>query len=603
MIKDNAVTIYGQDYSLLDDAWVSWDEIDDDGVITSQYIQFSNCRDAIKDSAISFLQALEKRIHSRDLSDVVIIGHSSDKDDIISADPQNDWHIISEYRDNLRFGSLVGTIRGCYHISDEYLDSVDESYGVNTEENTLYKFKFIVYSRFDSIDEAHIIDPKPYFLASLLLKGNLKFDSSFDVDFNYDTLFEFYMLWQLKKHLQDALFKGFYRQYQRFEKNDDKLRGSIDIARHIRMNMGMNNGRIAYSYRENTIDNAMNHLLISAYDYLVEKYPIIVDENFDDVLLGQITNLRYEIGYPKYSRNELLALNATPISHPYYGEYRALQKTCLMILRDEAISPFGDSEEEVDGILYYVPDLWEEYLEDYIKNILSDLGLYNTFSLETQMFIPIMTSVHGSENDNYDDYDEKQKNKSYPDFVFLDDGVPFCMLDAKYKAHWKDALSGKLYYRDDYDKSIRDMTSVAGTACGVVFPLNKKDIADSGLQIDHFFSELNNFGNFYTIPVFVPETEIKRNKKVSETEAFKEWSIRMEHSVNCSMRIVVKCLELEAKRKKYLDRATKIILRRLEERDFKGDGYLSQLESLGPEWNNKLIENKHIKKELEKEEQ
>ena len=82
-----------------------------------------------------------------------------------------------------------------------------------------------------------------------------------------------------------------------------------------------------------------------------------------------------------------------------------------MILRDEAISPFGDSEEEVDGILYYVPDLWEEYLADYLNNVLSDLGLYNTFSLETQMYIPIMTSVHGSINDDYEDYDEKQKNK------------------------------------------------------------------------------------------------------------------------------------------------------------------------------------------------
>ena len=30
-----------------------------------------------------------------------------------------------------------------------------------------------------------------------------------------------------------------------------------------------------------------------------------------------------------------------------------------MILRDEGVSPFGNEDEHLDGILYYVPDLWE----------------------------------------------------------------------------------------------------------------------------------------------------------------------------------------------------------------------------------------------------
>ena len=36
--------------------------------------------------------------------------------------------------------------------------------------------------------------------------------------------------------------KGLYKTYQRFEKNDDKLKGTIDISRHIRLNLGLPSG-------------------------------------------------------------------------------------------------------------------------------------------------------------------------------------------------------------------------------------------------------------------------------------------------------------------------------------------------------------------------
>ncbi|WP_416373936.1 5-methylcytosine restriction system specificity protein McrC [Mycoplasmopsis cynos] len=59
-----------------------------------------------------------------------------------------------------------------------------------------------------------------------------------------------------------------FRTYQRFEKNDDKLRGTIDVSKHIKQNMWMNSGLISYSYRENSIDNYTNHLIVKTYQYL-----------------------------------------------------------------------------------------------------------------------------------------------------------------------------------------------------------------------------------------------------------------------------------------------------------------------------------------------
>ncbi len=600
MIKDNAVTVYGQDYSPVDDAWVTWVELDDVGREIPQKVQFSGCRDSIRESIYSFLTRIESRLFRRDLVDVIVVGHSDDKTNIGGTNRKKDWHIINDYHGDIRFGSLVGTIRGmCVSESDDS-DVADRS--ETDDAGFPLLIKVVIFSRFDSRDEMDLVQAPPYFLASLLLKGNLAFESYFNVDFNYDALFEFYMLWQLKKQLQEAMYKGFYRQYQRFEKNDDRFRGRIDVARHMRLNHGANNGRISYEYRENTVDNVVNHLLICAYDYLSEKYPQIVEANFNDDLVNRLNMLRYEIGYPRYSLNELMNKNTEPISHPYYSEYRDLQKTCLMILRDEAVSPFGGDEEEVDGILYYVPDLWEEYLSDRLRDTLQNRGVYSKLTLVTQMYIPIMTSLHDSESVDLGDYDERQKNKSYPDFVFFDDGVPFCILDAKYKAHWKDSLKGKLYYRDDYDKCIRDMTSVSGTSCGVIFPLLKTDIDDTEIQIDHYFSDYNKFGNFYTFPIYVPPTKVHRRKSKEETEPFKEWFNRMDSSVKTSMKMIVECLELEASRKRTYDDATNNTLITLERHEFGDEGYAHYLANLGLKWLGSLKNNKKLSKDLKNKE-
>jgi len=57
----------------------------------------------------------------------------------------------------------------------------------------------------------------------------------------------------------------------------------------------------------------------------------------------------------------LLLANTKPKIHPYYSEYRPLQKLCLQILRREKLS-YGQSSERIYGILFDGAWLWEEYL-------------------------------------------------------------------------------------------------------------------------------------------------------------------------------------------------------------------------------------------------
>ncbi len=74
-----------------------------------------------------------------------------------------------------------------------------------------------------------------------------------------------------------AYRKGIYRRYRTYENNDSKLKGRIDVARHIRLNP-IFNGNIAYSSREYTADNDMNRMIPTAYTSLQKRQPGLMRE-------------------------------------------------------------------------------------------------------------------------------------------------------------------------------------------------------------------------------------------------------------------------------------------------------------------------------------
>ena len=56
--------------------------------------------------------------------------------------------------------------------------------------------------------------------------------------------------------------------------------------------MGLENGKIAYSYRENTVDNYLNHVIICAFEKLKLKYPESVLQVYNN---PQNSNFRFLI--------------------------------------------------------------------------------------------------------------------------------------------------------------------------------------------------------------------------------------------------------------------------------------------------------------------
>ena len=74
---------------------------------------------------------------------------------------------------------------------------------------------------------------------------------------------------------------------------------------------------------------------------------------------------------PSYNRNDrsrIVNLNNRPINHPYFSEYRDLQRLCLQILRHEELK-YGNDDNQIYGILFDGAWLWEEYLDTLLKSI------------------------------------------------------------------------------------------------------------------------------------------------------------------------------------------------------------------------------------------
>lgn len=406
----------------------------------------------------------------------------------------------------LKASSVVGIIR------DRSFQTKDDN-GDETEVDITLE----IGTPFDAPD-------KPFFLIKMLQSAlpDLKFSNN-EIPRSMEDIFEFLLVYYYKTVLLKTHMLGFFRTYQRFEQNNDRLRGSIDIARHIRLNAGMNNGKIAYSYRENTSDNYFNHLLIFTYFELKKRFPkpvqYAIENNFN--IKSIIEELK--LSAPSYQQKNLrkvIEQNRKPIVQPYYQPYEELRQICLRILENMGISISDeDTGSNVEGILFYMPDLWERFVEKFLNHF--DKVKNNELSYESQNELEIFQVEN-----NY-------TRTIRPDFVFYKNNLPVMVLDAKYRARWKDIMregfktiskgSYRESYLNDYDKCIRDMNAFNAHITGVIFQCEDESLLKDKQAMVHRISKYNNIDEFYTIPIYIP--------KVRKDESYESYDRIIENSV------------------------------------------------------------------------
>jgi hypothetical protein len=274
---------------------------------------------------------------------------------------------------------------------------------------------------------------------------------------------------------------------------------------------------------------------------LKNKYYELVEDNFDNIneLKSIIDFLANETNFSNTNVKNILKNNVKAISHPYFTEYEELRITCLRILRDEGISIFdGESENSTQGILFYLPELWEKFLE----NKLIKEALPEEIEMRSQFEIK-----------NFDG-----KQPTYPDYVFFHHkDKPFMILDAKCKPKWEEAADDRSLsdVMEDYNKCIRDMVAANSHATGVIFPTNKT-YEDGELDriLCHRISEYNKWDMFYTVPVSIPYVE--------EDDTYFDWESKFNKIIQEETGVIKNIFSNEAAFAKNNANAFKSIVRR-----------------------------------------
>lgn len=277
-----------------------------------------------------------------------------------------------------------------------------------------------IYSRFD--DEAN--DYFMHYMLEKVFAVNL-FDLQYSTD--SEAIFDF-VLFLFPFFLNRALSQGLYREYVTHCYNDSHIRGAIDIATHIRLNVPFT-GNVAYKTREHTVDNDLTELVRHTIEYIRTKGFGAGILSRDEETKGNVKLvIEATAGYQKRERNRIISKNLRSKIHPYYSEYEPLRRLCIQILRQEELK-YGNDDDTVYGVLFDGAWLWEEYLNTVLphpefRHPENKKGLSHGFK---SLFV-------------------SGKGRRYPDF-FSDNMI----LDAKYKKY-----NGK----DLYDISADDIAQI-----------------------------------------------------------------------------------------------------------------------------------------------
>lgn len=198
-----------------------------------------------------------------------------------------------------------------------------------------------------------------------LLERVLDFPNFINLETNVnqdDKIFNL-LLFLFPRYLKQAMRKGLFKTYIRNQYNDGNVRGTIDVARHIKKNTPFV-GNIAYTQREYSYDNYLIELVRHTIEFVKGKPcgSLLLNSVKEEVKQVIQSTPNYKAG----ERRKIIDANRkNVIRHAYYHEYRALQQLCILILRNEQ-HQYGNGTRKVYGILFDGAWLWEEYVNTLI---------------------------------------------------------------------------------------------------------------------------------------------------------------------------------------------------------------------------------------------
>lgn len=362
--------------------------------------------------------------------------------------------------------------------------------------------RLTIHSRFANEDDDYFL----HYMLQKVLQLNL---TSLDVGLSQEDSWYQFLIYLFPKYLQAALRKGLYKEYQRFFYNDSHVKGTIEVARHIKKNVPFT-GKITYSTREFSFDNALMQLIRHTIAFIQHTVPngrallsssASVRENTAEIV-------RVTPSYKFSDRAKIIHLNQIhPIRHTYYHEYGKLQQLCLMILH-QTKHGLNQSQQKIHGLLFDVAWLWEEYLATLLGE-----DFEHPQNKESKGGISVFQSGNG--------------RKVYPDFYSRPLGV---VLDAKYK---KLETTEKGIAREDLFQLITYSYISKAQLAGLIFP-------STGKEIDNDIGTLEGYGGILKKwSLLIPQTSSSYDdfvKQIQESEKiFQETIQKLLNESECTL--------------------------------------------------------------------
>jgi len=173
-----------------------------------------------------------------------------------------------------------------------------------------------------------------------------------------------YLLFLFPYYLKEAMRKGLYKEYVRHQYNDENVKGTIDVVRHIEKNTPFV-GKIAYSQRDFSYDNSLLELIRHTIEFIKNKpYGMVLLSKAKEEV-GRVIDATPS--YEVCDRRKVIEQNKkNTIRHAYFREYRSLQRLCLLILQHQK-HQIGKGKKQIYGILFDGAWLWEEYVNLLVK--------------------------------------------------------------------------------------------------------------------------------------------------------------------------------------------------------------------------------------------
>ena len=215
-----------------------------------------------------------------------------------------------------------------------------------------------IHSRFDESE-------KQYFLHYMLQKVFGINILNLENHMGPDELWEF-LIYVFPYCLLRALRQGLFRAYRQYDCNDSKVKGAIDIARHLKLNLPFA-GKIAYRMREYSSDNPVMQLIRHTIEFIkLDKRRAVILSRDDEIKNAVYLITEATPSYNAQDRNKVIFQNLRGQNHPYFTEYTFLRDLCLRILRHDKVST-GNDDNNIRGIVFDGAWLWEEYLATLLK--------------------------------------------------------------------------------------------------------------------------------------------------------------------------------------------------------------------------------------------